>query len=863
MHKAKDTKKKKETKPAPIPAPKDTKPAHRVESAQPPVAQPQKPSPGNSVNDVIIAAINEFLMKQGFHNTAEMLHDEQVALAHRGRAEISSGEPLLLEAFDKGARELFFQRWEKLVPNNIRIRDEEAKKLEFYMHVYFLIYPIHPSLKKGAALDKNEVERFKLYLENKGSELSKTTEFLHFYALPYMAKPQENPGLKAIFSKDWPLEIRHKLQTFLKRALAQEELPLLLQMYHSHTKGVNASPSSQIPGRSIDSPGQTKAEMREYINQLENNNQELVGIIEQFNTKYNNLKKSFHILEKKEELAKLNLLDSQKKWSDFSKDLVSISKNLLTIIEGLTGSQKDNPFATNIENLRNKIVRYDQFLSTNLDDLVALSQDYSVFEKASIWNEEGQNEFSAISPAGTQLHKREGLLNYPVIDFVRVMERLEGPAPENYKRAILQALRWRVSKTYGINIRRAVIVSYSTNDILSLKSNHSEVLDALFVRGSVKLKESASRFINALASDYMGRGYLVTSRGFLELLITTMKKEAGDTSLRRNILGSLQKLSLRRALQILMIENDLIKWTINVLKKEAESMSDYSLEYATALLMNLSLRTAGKVKCEDEGHEILSVLTNLLEHDNAQVRTFVNGTLYSVLSRPRLKEEAMAMRLDEALQQLLEHSEDRLKKQIQYILNQLSMNEAENEDNTSDTNDDDNDVDDAEEDEEIGDDDEEEEHIDYPNGLYGEELLLKEFNINPIDGLKQSTMIQSKLEQTRNQSANNKSFVERAKNPVLRPATPSMLHNKEDNNLPEELRSRHKIARTPLTNASQVRGEFFKYPDYNDTSNVRLSQMEEDLSVSRPVLQIPKQNQRPKNEEKVNEEEYKLSLIHI
>ena len=28
-------------------------------------------------------------------------------------------------------------------------------------------------------------------------------------------------------------------------------------------------------------------------------------------------------------------------------------------------------------------------------------------------------------------------------------------------------------------------------------------------------------------------------------------------------------------------------------------MSDYTFEYVTALLMNLALRTAGKVKCED------------------------------------------------------------------------------------------------------------------------------------------------------------------------------------------------------------------------------------------------------------------------
>lgn len=79
-----------------------------------------------------------------------------------------------------------------------------------------------------------------------------------------------------------------------------------------------------------------------------------------------------------------------------------------------------------------------------------------------------------------------------------------------------------------------------------------------------------------------------------------MKNETKDTCFRRNCLGSLQKLSLRRSTQAIMIQNDLIKWTTNILKTESNTLSEYSFEYATALLMNLSLRTAGKIKCEEE-----------------------------------------------------------------------------------------------------------------------------------------------------------------------------------------------------------------------------------------------------------------------
>ena len=100
--------------------------------------------------------------------------------------------------------------------------------------------------------------------------------------------------------------------------------------------------------------------------------------------------------------------------------------------------------------------------------------------------------------------------------------------------------------------------------------------------------------------------------------------------------------------------------------EEKETLSEYSIEYTTALFMNLSLRSAGKTRCEDpkvliifyikklfsikilkytikinkKKEDVLSVLNELLEHENMQVRTFVNGTLYSLFSRPAIREQA-------------------------------------------------------------------------------------------------------------------------------------------------------------------------------------------------------------------------------
>ena len=89
-----------------------------------------------------------------------------------------------------------------------------------------------------------------------------------------------------------------------------------------------------------------------------------------------------------------------------------------------------------------------------------------------------------------------------------------------------------------------------------------------------------------------------------------------------------------------MIQFDVIKWIVETIRDELDTLCDYTLEYATALLMNLSLRVEGKNKCE-EIPGILEVLNELIENENLQVRTHVNGTLYSILTRKSLKNLAL------------------------------------------------------------------------------------------------------------------------------------------------------------------------------------------------------------------------------
>ena len=117
-----------------------------------------------------------------------------------------------------------------------------------------------------------------------------------------------------------------------------------------------------------------------------------------------------------------------------------------------------------------------------------------------------------------------------------------------------------------------------------------------------------------------------------------------DHVFEEHLLGCLQKLSLRRPLQTVMIKGlifsniffllsfvvfsivvfvlklnqfesfqwnsglgDLIKWLVSTLS-DFETVSDYMLEYAVALLMNLCLRFAGKKKCGEISDDVIKVL---------------------------------------------------------------------------------------------------------------------------------------------------------------------------------------------------------------------------------------------------------------
>lgn len=81
----------------------------------------------------------------------------------------------------------------------------------------------------------------------------------------------------------------------------------------------------------------------------------------------------------------------------------------------------------------------------------------------------------------------------------------------------------------------------------------------------------------------------------------------------------LQKLSLRKQQRIYMIDNGLVEWLIHHLHDQYHIMDCYRLEYATALLMNLSLHQAAQRRASGVASLLVSTLTELLLMDHVLV----------------------------------------------------------------------------------------------------------------------------------------------------------------------------------------------------------------------------------------------------
>nr|XP_048284847.1 lisH domain-containing protein ARMC9 isoform X2 [Myodes glareolus] len=512
----------------------------------------------------------------------------------------------LVAAFDNGDQKLFFDLWEGHVPSSIRDTDSLAQKLEFYLHIHFAIYPLKYC---GGRPDKQELDErisyFKTYLETKGAALSQTTEFLPFYALPFVPNPMVHPSFKELFQDSWTPELKLKLEKFLALVFKASNTPRLLTICSQKENGQNS---------------------KEMLQQL---HQQLVEAERRAMTylkRYNKIQADYH-------------------------NLIGVTAELVDSLEATVSGKMITP-----EYLQSVCVR---LFSNQMRQSLAHSVDFTRPGTA-----------STMLRASLVPEKLKDVPLLPSLDYEKLKKDLIWGS-DRLKAFLLQALRWRLTTSHPGEQRETVLQAYISNDLLDCHSHNQRNVLQLLHSKSEAVRQYMARLINALASLAEGRLYLAQNTKVLRMLEGRLKEEDKDIITRENVLGALQKFSLRRPLQTAMIRDGLIFWLIDLLK-DPDCLSDYTLEYSVALLMNLCLRSAGKSMCAKVAGLVLKVLSDLLGHENHEIQPYVNGALYSILSIPSIREEARAMGMEDILRCFITEGNAEMTRQMEFIIKQLN-----------------------------------------------------------------------------------------------------------------------------------------------------------------------------------------------
>ncbi|XP_032211036.1 lisH domain-containing protein ARMC9 isoform X2 [Mustela erminea] len=513
----------------------------------------------------------------------------------------------LVAAFDNGDQKVFFDLWEEHVPSSIRDHDSLAQKLEFYLHIHFAIYLLKHSVGRPDKEDLDErISYFKTYLETKGAALSQTTEFLPFYALPFVPNPMVHPSFKELFQDSWTPELKLKLEKFLALIFKASNTPKLLTLYKENGQS-NKDVSQQLHQQLVEAERRSMTYLK----------------------RYNKIQADYH-------------------------NLIGVTAELVDSLEATVSGKMITP-----EYLQSVCVR---LFSDQMRQSLAHSVDFTRPGTASTMLR------ASLAPG-----KLKDVPLLPSLDYEKLKKDLIWGS-DRLKAFLLQALRWRLTTSHPGEQRETVLEAYIGNDLLDCHS-HSQrsVLQLLHSRSEV-VRQYMARLINAFASLAEGRLYLAQNTKVLRMLEERLKEEDEDIVTRENVLGALQKFSLRRPLQTAMIRDGLIFWLIDILK-DPDCLSDYTLEYSVALLMNLCLRSAGKNMCAKVAGLVLKVLSDLLGHENHEIQPYVNGALYSILSIPSIREEARAMGMEDILRCFIKEGNAEMVRQIEFIIKQLNSEE--------------------------------------------------------------------------------------------------------------------------------------------------------------------------------------------
>ncbi|XP_031831953.2 lisH domain-containing protein ARMC9 isoform X1 [Nomia melanderi] len=541
-----------------------------------------------------------------------------------------------------------------------------------------------------------------MFLNSTGKELKDDIELQPFFALPFIEEPNAEPSLSKVFEESWITELTESLLLFLEEC-QQQNFRVERYTDTSSKKCQSVDQGSVIDDIQKDSVARKISERKNvpiiandrniplFLDDIERNEQYTLSDDAKYTQKSKSVQTVSTISSTEEDLQLSHLASNHKKlvqctqelavtksqlctvYSNYEKlkrrfhklhadyhKLMSIARVLTTVLENSVKGQSIN-FQAMLETC---IKIFPDLFNQNIKDNSYCSSEVLIDKSHS---EMKMLELSV--PCITPVPPK--LLNFKKIKLHLINGSIKT------KLLLLQALRKKI--TYGQpGEREEVVHEYISKDLLGLYGQIAtykgiSILPYLLTPDNVSmshpLQQSTTRLLNALASFRCGRDYLSFDSTVIDVVFKCLNSDSNtDTFTCNMIIAVLQKLSLRKQQRIYMIENGLVEWLIHHLHDYYCVMNSYRLEYATALLMNLSLHPIAQKRASTLASLLISTLTDLLLTDHSSTLLYITGALNHFLKNHTINEESKKMEFSSLLEQYNKHKDGEVREHLEHIL---------------------------------------------------------------------------------------------------------------------------------------------------------------------------------------------------
>lgn len=190
------------------------------------------------MSNEVFEAVADFLQFCGMNSTLAVFQSERLSvppieeIVHQRTESQAEFKRDLLNSLTTGDCQRFRSLWNS---KWVAAPDQNAQQLVFLCEVFFAVFPLHPANRVKFGDINESLRRFKEFLDTHNADLSQSTEFLPFYALPYIPNPAEHPSFKHIFTVEWFQSLKKRLSDWLDRQLCSQQMPLIVTSLRSPT----------------------------------------------------------------------------------------------------------------------------------------------------------------------------------------------------------------------------------------------------------------------------------------------------------------------------------------------------------------------------------------------------------------------------------------------------------------------------------------------------------------------------------------------------------------------------------------------------------------------------------------------------